>query len=136
MQIKSRANKLDFATAAGTQIRAGTQTMTMQLGPRGLQLGLRGVRPGKGDGTQTGIQQIHDVMMSRWDLDFSMIHSPWYALGVFSIAKLHTNRLFGKFNISASVAPLVCARVASSSLWQAWNNLKRPKGSRRAKQSG
>lgn len=110
--------------------------MTMQLGPRGLQLGLRGVRPGKGDGTQTGIQQIHDVMMSRWDLDFSMIHSPWYALGVFSIAKLHTNRLFGKFNISASVAPLVCARVASSSLWQAWNNLKRPKGSRRAKQSG
>jgi len=65
MQIKSRANKLDFATAAQTQ------TMALELG---LGWGLVWV-PGGSGGTWTWppTLQIRDVMMSRWDLDFSRI---------------------------------------------------------------
>lgn len=69
MQIKSRANKLDFATAAQTQ------TMAMQLG---LGFGGIGRRSGGGSGTWPPTLQIRDVMMSRWDLDFIRIapHPP------------------------------------------------------------
>jgi len=58
MQIKSRANKLDFATAAQTQ------TMALELGLGwGLELGSRGIRRNWDLATDPANPRRHDVSL-------------------------------------------------------------------------
>lgn len=83
MQIKNHANKLDIATADSPRER--------EREPFGW-----GRNNGKSCSGSRGVSRcnIHDVMMSRWDLDFSCLTSHYLNLAKLGLAQLqHTPTL-------------------------------------------